>query len=270
MITVAIPFYNAERYLAEAIESVLIQTYTEWELLLVDDGSTDGSLKIANKYSEIDSRIRVISDGLNKNLGSRLNEIPFIVRTIYLARMDADDIMHPQRLEKQYKILQDHYEINVLGTNAYSIDENSKVVGIRINPKNQPELIKVKGFIHPTIMAKNQWFKDNPYDVKFLRLEDTELWMRSVRDNNFMILTEPLFYYREFGNRYFLKYFKGLKSIFYLVLKHKFSLISIIFFLKYILATIRSYLYYLLGIEAKFIINRNQIKFNKSKSIGEN
>ena len=121
MVTIGLPFYNAEKYLALAIESVLQQTYTNWELLLLDDGSTDNSLSIAQSYAQKDSRIKVISDGKNKNLATRLNELPSLAQGLYLARMDADDIMHSARIERQLSVLKAHPEIDVLGTNAYII-----------------------------------------------------------------------------------------------------------------------------------------------------
>ena len=123
MVTIGLPFYNAEKYLALAIESVLQQTYTNWELLLLDDGSTDNSLSIAQSYAQKDSRIKVISDGKNKNLATRLNELPSLAQGLYLARMDADDIMLPARIERQLAVLKAHPEIDVLGTNAYIIND---------------------------------------------------------------------------------------------------------------------------------------------------
>lgn len=222
LITIAIPFYNAEAYLSLAIESVIKQTYTHWVLLLIDDGSTDNSIKIAKKYENLDKRIKVYSDGKNKNLAYRLNEIAKLSDTKYLARMDADDIMHPLRLQKQIETLEKHPEIDVLGTNAYSIDENNNVVGIRMDP-NCGYLVDVHHFIHPTIMAKTEWFKNNPYDVKAIRLEDAELWFRTKNMNTFKMLSEPLFFYREFSGSYFKKYWKGYKTVFYLNKKYKFS-----------------------------------------------
>src|SRR5690606_21713898 len=110
MVTIAIPFYNGEKYLELAIQSALAQTYTGWKLILLDDGSTDNSLAIANEYKKKDARIKVYSDGQNKNLGYRLNQIPELVDTKYLARMDADDIMHPKRIETQLRILEENPE----------------------------------------------------------------------------------------------------------------------------------------------------------------
>ena len=106
MISIGIPFYNAEEYLSYAILSVLIQSYREWELILIDDGSSDNSLAIANMYAEKDSRIRVISDRTNKKLPYRLNQLIEESTGNFISRMDADDIMHPERLEKQLRFLE--------------------------------------------------------------------------------------------------------------------------------------------------------------------
>lgn len=209
-ISVGIPFFNAEKFLPKAIESVINQSHQNWELLLVDDGSTDGSLEIAKKFQQQDNRIKVFHDGKNKGLAVRLNELVNLSQGVYIARMDADDIMHPKRLEKQIQVLQQHPNIDVLGTNAYTIDENNLVFGRRFNKTEG--LQKVESFIHPTIMAKKQWFLDNPYDEKAIRIEDIELWYRAKHHSDFMMVNEPLLFYREFGNNYFKKYFLANSS----------------------------------------------------------
>lgn len=220
MVTIGLPFYNAEKYLALAIESVLQQTYTDWELLLLDDGSTDNSLSIAQSYAQKDSRIKVISDGKNKNLAMRLNELPSLAQGLYLARMDADDIMLPARIERQLAVLKAHPEIDVLGTNAYIINDENAVTSTRypLTPKNT--LTRVKSFIHPTIIAKKQWFLENPYDTKALRMEDAELWYRTHSKYHFVRLNEPLLFYREVGNNYYKKYFLAQQSKAYIFSKY--------------------------------------------------
>ena len=220
MVTIGLPFYNAEKYLALAIESVLQQTYTDWELLLLDDGSTDNSLSIAQSYAQKDSRIKVISDGKNKNLATRLNELPSLAQGLYLARMDADDIMLPARIERQLAVLKAHPEIDVLGTNASIINDENAVTSTRypLTPKNT--LTRVKSFIHPTIIAKKQWFLENPYDTKALRMEDAELWYRTHSKYHFVRLNEPLLFYREVGNNYYKKYFLAQQSKAYIFSKY--------------------------------------------------
>ena len=220
MVTIGLPFYNAEKYLALAIESVQAQTYTDWELLLLDDGSTDNSLSIAQSYAQKDSRIKVISDGKNKNLATRLNELPSLAQGLYLARMDADDMMHPARIERQLAVLETHPEIDVLGTNAYIINDENAVTSSRypLTPKNT--LTRVKSFIHPTIIAKKQWFLENPYNTKALRMEDAELWYRTHSKYHFVRLNEPLLFYREVGNNYYKKYFLAQQSKAYIFSKY--------------------------------------------------
>lgn len=213
MITIGLPFYNDEKFLELAIISILKQSFTDWTLILLDDGSTDGSLKIAQKYASSDERIQLISDGENKHLAYRLNEIANLAQTKYLARMDADDIMHPERIEKQLEILEKNPNIDVLGTNVYSIDEQNNVQGIRMLYEfKEAKLIDVKGFIHPTIMAKTAWFSANLYDTKMVKAQDYELWQRTYDSSEFRVYTEPLLFYREFGSNYYKKYFKGYYS----------------------------------------------------------
>ncbi|KND19543.1 hypothetical protein AFK20_10745 [Enhydrobacter aerosaccus] len=217
-ISVGIPFFNAEQFLSKAIESVISQSYDNWELLLLDDGSNDGSLEIAKRFEQHDNRVKVFSDGKNKGLGARLNELAILSNGEYIARMDADDIMHPKRLETQLQILKDNPSIDVLGTNAYVIDENNLVFGMRY--RENSGMTKVEHFIHPTIMAKKQWFVDNPYDEKAIRIEDAELWYRTKLISNFMMTNEPLLFYREFGSYYYPKYIKVLPSLIYLNKKY--------------------------------------------------
>lgn len=265
-VTIAIPFYNGEKYLGKAIKSVIDQTYTDWELLLIDDGSNDSSFDIAKYYENQDHRIKIYKDGENKNLGYRLNQIPSLVDTEYLCRMDADDIMHPQKIMSQITYLENNPETDILGTNAYSIDSEDNVQGIRFLPENSLAT-DVRSFIHPTIMGRTEWFKNNPYDVNAIRIEDAELWLRTYKLNNFKTLNQPLFFYREFGSKYYQKYFKGIPSLFYIIKKHRFKTDFIFFGIKYVLSSIKMYLYYFFGKEDVPIKNRNKVVFKKSAKV---
>ncbi|KQS93122.1 glycosyltransferase family 2 protein [Chryseobacterium sp. Leaf394] len=259
-VTVAIPVYNAEKFLAKAIASVLSQTYQDFELWIVDDGSTDSSMEIAQQFSD-DKRVKIFSDGKNLALSSRLNTVAQNVETKYLARMDSDDIMHPQRIEKQLSTLINHPEIDVLGTNLYSINEDDEVVGKRYSLPND-FLGEYVTFIHPTIMGKTAWFKANPYDEKALRIEDADLWMRTKDFSVFKTMGEPLFFYRELGNQYYKKYFQGFGGVFYLLKKNLFSSRYVRFCLRYFIASFIYWIYYIVGKEHVLIQNRNQIKLN--------
>lgn len=204
LVTIGIPFYKDVDTLEYAVKSVLKQTYKNWYMILIDDGGKDGSLKIVQKYLD-DSRIRLISDGKNKGLPSRLNELIELAEGKYFARMDADDIMHPKRIEKQVAYLEKNPQVDVLGTGAYSLSIDNNILGLKL-PKLQEcftehDLFMQKAIIHPTVMAKTRWYKDNKYceDSFAVRAEDFELWCRSWPYTKFANLSEPLIYYRE-GN----------------------------------------------------------------------
>jgi glycosyltransferase involved in cell wall biosynthesis len=197
-ISIGIPFLNARRTLADAVRSVLAQTHEDWELLLVDDGSTDGSVEIARAIR--DPRVRLLSDGVNRGLPDRLNQIAAEARGRYLARMDADDLMHPRRLERQLRFLEDHPEVDVVDTATVTIDEDNRPLGLRGDrPLDcDPRAVLKSGLLlHPTVTGRTAWFRDNPYDRDFVRAEDHELWARTCRRTTFGRLQEPLFFYRE-------------------------------------------------------------------------
>lgn len=200
LLTVGIPFYNSEKTLMDAIKSVFAQSFQDWELLLIDDGSSDRSFEIANSIK--DSRVSVHSDGINRGLIYRLNQIANLARGELLARMDSDDLMHPERLAKQIDYLSANPHTHLVGTASYIIDKQNNVTGIRGDDllDKRPSLILRKGLmIHPTVMGRTQWFRSNPYDSIYLRAEDKELWIRTCNHSHFGQINEPLFFYREDG-----------------------------------------------------------------------
>lgn len=204
-ITIGIPFYNAEKYLAFSIQSVINQSFKNWELILIDDGSVDKSLEIAEKFQLIDSRISVVSDGENKRLSFRLNQIVELANYDYIARMDADDIMHIDRLKIQIEFLINNPNIDLVSTSMYSIDINNNITGERIINDFLNLKLLLRGnnqIVHPTILAKKEWYLRNKYDEGAERAEDYELWLRAIINNDLKIsiLPFPLFFYREFGN----------------------------------------------------------------------
>lgn len=220
IISIAIPFYNCESFLDKAIISVINQTYKNWTLILIDDGSTDNSLSIAKKY-ESDARIRVISDGLNKGLVTRLNQSVALASGEYYARMDADDIMHPMRLEKQIEFLKSHEDIDVLGTSAYTINENDEIQQL-ILYENTPIVDPFHTcFLHPSVIGKIEWFRRNKYSGDFERMEDFELWLRALKTSHYYNLSLPLMYYRESGVPIPKKYLATQKSALKLAIRGK-------------------------------------------------
>ena len=125
--TIGLPFRNPGEHFIACIKSMLAQTLDNWKLIAVDDGSTDSSLELIRSVK--DSRIRVISDGLALGLVDRLNQITAMADTEFLARMDADDIMHPERLATQCAYLESHPHIDVAGSATYVIGNVDGVMG---------------------------------------------------------------------------------------------------------------------------------------------
>ena len=197
-VSIGLPFFNARRTLADTVRSVLAQSYRDWELILIDDGSSDGSKELVMQIR--DPRIRIISDGVNLGLSARLNQISSLAQGTYLARMDADDLMHPERLSRQIAFLQANPQVDVVDTTTYTVDDDLTPLGIRgEEPLDcRPEAVLRNGLlIHPTIMAKTDWYRSNPYDGVYVRAEDRELWCRTCTTTKFARLCEPLFFYRE-------------------------------------------------------------------------
>jgi len=197
-VSIGIPFLNARRYLADAVRSIFAQTHREWELFLVDDGSTDGSVDVVRGLS--DPRVRVLSDGTNRGLCARLNEIALLATGSYLARMDADDLMHPERIERQLNLLQANPSVSVVDSATWTVADDLTPLGIRgEGPLDaNPEAVLRGGLlIHPAVMGRTEWFRQNRYDPVYLRAEDRELWVRTVTTTRFMRLQGPLFFYRE-------------------------------------------------------------------------
>jgi len=200
LVTVGIPFYNAEETLADAIRSVFVQTLTDWELILMDDGSTDAGLEIARSIT--DPRVRVVSDGRNLRLAARLNQIAQLARGDYLARMDADDLMHQHRLAAQAEFLDQNPAIDVVGTGMYILDTEGHPVAKR--PASTAPLTARRVFAgdclaHATVMGRTTWFRRNTYDPTFRRTQDFELWCRTLGHSRFARMPVCNYYCTEYA-----------------------------------------------------------------------
>lgn len=213
LVTIAIPFYNNRDTIVDAVKSVFAQTYTNWELLLVDDGSTDGSLELVNQIQ--DPRVEVITDGINRGLVYRLNQISALGKGNLLARMDADDLMVPVRIQKQVDYFLVNPETELVDTGTYSLNENGEPFGIRgLNEIDYSPhaIIKKAMLLHASIMGKKEWFIKNPYDPNFIRAEDYELWCRTYEFSNFGRIGEPLYMVRE-GKVNLENYRKSIRTV---------------------------------------------------------
>ncbi len=200
IVTIGLPFYNNETTLTDAIRSIYAQTFTEWELLLIDDGSSDGSLNLALESQARNPRVRVISDGGNRGLAVRLNQIATLAEGKYLARMDADDLMHPERLEQQLELISAVSGPDLVGSPVWVIDEHGAVTGKRKERKASPsakDLLQGHYIVHPTVLGHVEWFRTNAYDERLRRTEDLELWVRTFDSSRYVAGANPLLFYRE-------------------------------------------------------------------------
>ena len=203
LVTVLMPVYNGSKYLGEAIESILNQSFTDFEFLIIDDGSTDKSVKIIKSYD--DERIRLVKN--IKNLGQRasLNMGIELALGKYIARMDQDDVSLSTRLAKEVKVLDASPNCGLISTNCYLIDANGKVSDSSILKKDltggQVEWYLLWGnpIVHPTVMFRTklvQYLKGYP-DIFNFHVEDYVLWSRLVQKKSIIILSEPLLLLRK-------------------------------------------------------------------------
>lgn len=196
-ITIAIPFLDEERGLAAAVRSVLHQTFGDFELLLIDDGSRDASLAIARSFD--DPRIEVLSDGERRGLPARLNQAVRRARGELVARMDADDVIHPTRLARQLAALAADPALDVVGTWAGLVDDRDEPFAVAeagaLAPSGRRAL--EQGLLaHATILAKRTFHLDNPYDESLTRAEDRDLWCRTAFSARFGVVPEVLYVVR--------------------------------------------------------------------------
>ena len=199
LITVAMPVYNGGHFLKAAVLSIVKQTIADWELLLIDDGSTDGALESIRNIK--DSRIRVIRDGLNKGLAARLNEAIDLARGQYFARMDQDDISYPERFARQVQMLRTNPDLDLVGARALAISEDDQIVGYFPYASSDSEICAKpwRGFYlaHPTWMGRIEWFRRHHYATPGPYLcEDQELLLRSFATSRFALIEDILFAYR--------------------------------------------------------------------------
>jgi glycosyltransferase involved in cell wall biosynthesis len=198
LVSVAMPVFNGAQTIESAIRSVLYQTYENWELVLIEDGSTDETLAKARKFK--DSRIRIISDGTNQGHGARLNQAVELSRGKYIARMDQDDLCFPERFELQVDFLEENQDVDLLGTRAIVFADGGMIKGISSFRQLHNEICQRpwSGFYmpHPTWMGRTQWFRKFRYQLDVNRAEDQDLLLRSYASSNFACLPDILLGYR--------------------------------------------------------------------------
>lgn len=186
-ISVILPVFNGEKYLSEAVNSILRQKFSDFELLIFDDGSTDRTFSIMKNFRTLDRRVKIFFSSQNRGLIKTLNELIKLSNGSFIARMDADDISHPNRLFNQHEFLVKN-ELEICGTAFQTIDRKGSVIKRYKVPLSHSEIVlsalfKVP-FPHGSMMAKATIFNQLCYDESsFEAVEDYFLWVKMIINN---------------------------------------------------------------------------------------
>jgi glycosyltransferase involved in cell wall biosynthesis len=204
-VTVLMSVYNGARFLRDAVESILAQTMSDFEFIIIDDGSTDETADILASYR--DSRLRIVHQP-NQGLPAALNRGLRMARAELVARMDADDISLPKRLQHQYQHMLAHPQITVLACDALVIDEKGHLTGqchrpARAHADILRDILEIRGrsLTHPAVIyRRSSILAINGYNERFRNSEDVDLWLRISAHGSLAALPQTLFHYREHQN----------------------------------------------------------------------
>ncbi|HVD37629.1 MAG TPA: glycosyltransferase, partial [Solirubrobacterales bacterium] len=205
-ISVLMPVRDGARFLVEAVESVLAQSFSDLELVVVDDGSTDSTPRLLEQIAGRDSRLVVHRRRPGRNLAEVLNLAAELSRAPLLARLDADDVALPERLRLQVEFLDAHPEVALLGGQALMIDEAGRDFGRAEYPQHDDELRQDlqagNPFVHPAVAMRRQAFEAvGGYRVNFDYAEDLDLWLRLAEGRKIANLADVVVKYRIHGGQ---------------------------------------------------------------------
>lgn len=229
LISVYMPVFNAAPYLSQAVESILSQTLSNFEFIIIDDHSTDNSWKIIKSYARRDSRIRIFRNRLNLGVSTNSNIAISLARCKYLARMDADDISVADRLEKQYRYLKKHPQTVVVGAQCTIINQNDQVIGFKNFPTSTTGIKDMlfwavpiqQGYmmVNRSLLPKSfSW-----YSATKTSAEEVDLYFKLSQFGNFANLPDYLYFYRQIDNS--LSHLNPKKT-FYLTLQSRLNAIK--------------------------------------------
>ena len=198
LVSITSAFYNTGPPLLDMVRSIMAQTLDDWELVLLDDGSTDNSLELA--HSIRDRRIRVFSNGRNLGRAASLNKLTTLARGRYIARMDSDDMSATPRIERQVEYLEAHAKTDVVGTGILYIDRGGEPVGFRSVPPDHDAICRhpsrMFNICHGSILTRRGWLERFKYDEALPLAVDSNLFLRAYNESTFGNVTDPLYYYR--------------------------------------------------------------------------
>ena len=228
-VSVILPAYNGEKFIGKAIQSVLQQTFADFELIIINDGSTDHTESIIHSFH--DQRIMYLKNSDNQGLIYTLNKAVSHANGRYIARMDADDVCLPERIAKQKAFLDQNEGIAVVASTIDFINEQEEKTGIweldrrTINPEQiKKAILKQNCIAHPTIMMRSEILKELKYKEYQKNIEDYDLWLR-ILNRGYKIgkLDEPLLLYRIHDNSVTSLHLKNTNPFFkHFVMKIKF------------------------------------------------
>lgn len=193
-VSVIMGVHNDEEFVADAIDSILEQSYEDFEFIIVDDASTDDSRTIIERYT--DERIILLENQTNQGLTPSLNRALREASGTFVARQDADDVSDPERFERQVRFLDRNPDVSVVGTAAYLIDESGSITSSRsvLRTPTFDDLLEKNHIIHGSIMARRSVLLDlDGYDEFFRYSQDLDLWLRLSKEFSIANITEPLY-----------------------------------------------------------------------------
>lgn len=200
-VTVLMSVFNDSKTVRAAIDSIRVQTFRDWELLIVDDGSTDETPHLLHEAQQGDARICVIRNEVNLGLATALNRGIHLAKGNLIARMDADDVSMPDRLDRQVTFMRENRDVDVLGGAAELVNDQGEVIGILRRPESHDVLLGERysrtPFVHPSIMARREFFSAlGGYDERLRKSQDYDLWLRGAEKFRFHNLSDVVIRYR--------------------------------------------------------------------------
>ena len=214
IVTVVMSVFNEEKTISRAIESIIEQVFYDWEMIIIDDASSDSTSDILKNYTKKDERINFICNEKNLGLAASLNRGIRLARGKYIARMDADDFSYRERLKKQIDFLEKNQDIDVLGTGAELIDKDGAHLSYMLMPEHHQEICNIihkkNPFFHSSVVMKKEFInRAGGYNERLRKAQDYELWGRMCYKSKFHNLQEPLICYQTYH------YKRPLKTLIY-------------------------------------------------------
>ncbi len=243
-VSILLPVYNAEKYLTSSIESILNQTYQNFEFIIADDCSNDNSVSIIKSYAQKDKRITVLLNEKNLGIAANRNKLfsHISINSEYIALFDADDICLQNRLISQINFLKSNPDIDVVGSSLIVINEFSQKIGLRKYPSShksiKKSIMRFNPIANPSVMLRTSVMENiGYYNTSYKVCEDYDYWLRTLKHHKMANLVDPLVYYRISPTQSKQKYIKEtvLNSLNiqrkYLMDKEYFSIRNLVFHL---------------------------------------